>query len=113
MPGHISHPLTILLALNVLFKLILFQIRLQNICRTYDVLVNLLKNSSENPHIVTNDNIQELWNDLNENDKGNFFFDLKQFHWSDYLEVYYDGVLEFVLKEEVRDNKLAKRHFLK
>lgn len=75
--------------------------------------MNLLRNNCENPYINTNDNIRELWNDLNENDKQKFFFDLKQFRWSDYLDTYYDGVLKFVLKEEVRDEKVAKRHFLK
>lgn len=67
----------------------------------------------KNPHILTNDNIRELWNDLNEKDKKKFFFDLKQFHWPDYLELYYNGVLEYILKDEDRDEKLARRHFLK
>lgn len=78
----------------------------------YHVLMKLLASIVKYPHIYTNDNVKKLWNDMNENDRRIYFFDMKQFNWDDFLKKYYDGILRFLLNERCRDEEAVHRRML-
>ncbi len=65
------------------------------------------------PHIFVTDHICELWNDMNEIDQKTFAFDLKTLKWQEYLKIYYDGILHFILKEPNEGLERAQNHIFK
>lgn len=45
-------------------------------------------------------NFRQLLEELHEEDKGHFFFDMVNIDWQKYLESHYCGMKKFILKEE-------------
>lgn len=82
-------------------------------CRLYDVLMDLQNTFIKYPHIFLNDNIRELWTDLDETDQKIFPFDMRSISWDSYLKVYYDGILKYLIKETDREEGNAHKHYLK
>lgn len=60
---------------------------------------DILEYFSTREWIFSNQNVQSLWNSLNNDDKALFPFDIKNMHWEEYLDTYHKGIMTFLLKE--------------
>lgn len=60
---------------------------------------DILEYFSTREWIFSNNNVQSLWNSLNNDDKTLFPFDIKKMHWEEYLDTYHKGIMTFLLKE--------------
>lgn len=67
----------------------------------------------KNPHIYINNNVKELWDDMNEWDQKLFAFNIEHLNWNMYLPIYYEGILRYVLKEERRNDANALKRLTK
>lgn len=75
--------------------------------------MSILSTMIKTPHIYLNDNIEELWQDMDEWDQKTFMFDMKTINWDVYLKAYYDGILQYVIREKNRNEEKAQMHHLK
>ena len=53
-------------------------------------------------------NVQDLWIRLDENDKKIFHFSLKNFNWSEFVEISVKGARFFILKESLDNLKESR-----
>lgn len=60
---------------------------------------DILEYFSTREWIFCNNNVQNLWNSLNHDDKTLFPFDIKKMHWEEFLDTYHKGIMTFLLKE--------------
>ncbi|XP_065223017.1 fatty acyl-CoA reductase wat-like [Planococcus citri] len=82
-------------------------------CRLYEKLMDLVDSFIQRPHIYLNDNVQELWQSLDETDQQTFPFHMKLINWETYLKVYYDGILKYLIRETNRNEDNAHKHYMK
>ncbi|XP_003221419.2 fatty acyl-CoA reductase 1 isoform X2 [Anolis carolinensis] len=61
----------------------------------------------------SSDNMNVLLNQLNPKDKKLFCFDVRQLHWSEYMENYCLGTKKYLLKEDMAGIPAAKQHLRK
>ncbi|XP_067213507.1 putative fatty acyl-CoA reductase CG5065 isoform X1 [Linepithema humile] len=53
-----------------------------------------------NENIISNDNVEAMWNNMSKDDQQLFKFDMKAFDWPTYLSDYYKGIRLYLLNED-------------
>ncbi|XP_062990468.1 fatty acyl-CoA reductase 2 [Elgaria multicarinata webbii] len=61
----------------------------------------------------TSDNMSMLRNQLSPKDKQLFFFDVRELHWSEYMDNYCAGTKQYLLNEDMSGIPAARRHIRK
>jgi alcohol-forming fatty acyl-CoA reductase len=57
----------------------------------------------------TNDNVQNLWQNLNADDKKLFYFDLSSLDWEDYIKEYMKGMRVYLFKDDLSTAPVARK----
>lgn len=57
----------------------------------------------------TNDNVQELWRNLNDEDKKLFYFDMESLDWEEYISEYMKGMRVYLFKDELNNAPAARK----
>lgn len=47
------------------------------------------------------DNVKDMWQRLDPRDKDLFNFDMTEFNWEEYLELYVKGIRQYLLKDDL------------
>lgn len=81
--------------------------------RLYERLSNsmgLLEFFATNEWAFNNTNTQQLFESLQPSDKDQFNFNVLAIDWSSYVQSYCFGIRQYILKEDMNNLDLAKRH---
>lgn len=72
-------------------------------------LVNVISFFCTNEWLFTNDNVQQLWSNLNPADKALFYFDLKSLSWEEYIKGYMVGMRVYLFKDDLSTADEARK----
>lgn len=57
----------------------------------------------------TNPNVQQLWSNLNSEDKKLFYFDMETLDWEEYITEYMTGMRVYLFKDELSTAAAARK----
>lgn len=49
--------------------------------------------------VFTNENVQKLWSELNQEDQDLFLFDMRQLEWNEFFKNYMKGIRIYLVKD--------------
>lgn len=75
-----------------------------------DSMTKVLRTFTMSEWKFDNSNTRKLWSVLSEEDRKTFFFSLNEFNWKSYIKIYYHGIRNHILNEDLTniESALAK-----
>lgn len=70
---------------------------------------NVISFFCTNDWIFTNDNVQKLWRNLNDEDKKLFYFDMQSLDWTEYITEYMKGMRVYLFKDDLSNAPQARK----
>lgn len=70
---------------------------------------NVISFFCTNEWTFTNDNVQELWANLNDDDKKLFYFDMSSLDWDEYIRHYMLGMRVHLFKDDLSNADEARK----
>jgi len=70
---------------------------------------NVISFFCTNEWTFTNDNVQQLWSNLNLSDQKLFYFDMQSLDWEVYIKEYMKGMRVYLFKDELSNATEARK----